>query len=163
MSFLTMGLNALSQCLSILNKVKKACQWIAKKLRFIKFEWLAKKFDKLEEWFGKLQTLAKFKKMDNAQKLKYLEDLQKSKNLTELKFLEGNVKSITVLRDLKLAGKLLDKAPKIAIYRQCLSSLSQVVVSTAKNIAESTIKNQIMNKIVTPNLNKLLSGLRLQI
>ncbi len=54
MSFLTMGLNALMQCSSILNKVKRACQWIAKKLRSIKFEWLAKKFDKLEEWFGKL-------------------------------------------------------------------------------------------------------------
>jgi hypothetical protein len=162
LSILTMGISAAMQCPKILNAAKKACRWISETLRKCPFlkdacEFLATKFDKLGDWFEKMETIAKFSNMSKAEKLKYVDDLNKSKDLKQLKYLEENVKQIpALLKELKEVGKLTE----LTHFEKCISTLSQVAVTTTKSVISRTAENVIMNKVATPALSSLMSGLK---
>lgn len=162
LSILTMGISAAMQCPKILNAAKKACRWISETLRKCPFlkdacEFLATKFDKLGDWFEKMETIAKFSNMSKAEKLKYVDDLNKSKDLKQLKYLEENVKQIpALLKELQEVGKLTE----LTHFEKCISTLSQVAITTTKSVVSRTAENVIMNKVVTPALSSLMSGLK---
>jgi len=162
LSILTMGISAAMQCPKILNAAKKACRWISETLRKCPFlkdacEFLATKFDQLGDWFEKMETIAKFSNMSKAEKLKYVDDLNKSKDLKQLKYLEENVKQIpALLKELQEVGKLTE----LTHFEKCISTLSQVAITTTKSVVIRTAENVIMNKVVTPALSSLMSELK---
>ncbi|AFC70032.1 preprotein translocase subunit SecA [Rickettsia amblyommatis] len=161
-SILTMGISAAMQCPKILNTAKKACRWISETLRKCPFlqtacEFLATKFDKLGNWFEKMETIAKFSNMSKVEKLKYVQDLEKSKDLTQLKYLGENIKQIQdLMKELKEVGRLTE----LTHFEKCISTLQQVAISTVKNVTTRTVENAIMGKVVTPALSSLMSGLK---
>ncbi len=161
-SILTMGISAAMQCPKILNTAKKACRWISETLRKCPFlqtacESLATKFDKLGNWFEKMETIAKFNKMSKVEKLKYVHDLEKSKDVTQLKYLGENLKQIQdLMKELQEVGKLTE----LTHFEKCISTLQQVAISTVKNVTTRTVENAIMGKVVTPALSSLMSGLK---
>ncbi len=162
LSILTMGISAAMQCPKILNAAKKACRWISETLRKCPLlkgacEFLATKFDKLGDWFEAMEAIAIFNNMSKADKLKHVDDLQKANNLKELKNLEEHIKQIpALLNELKEVGKLTE----LTHFEKCISTLSQVAVSTTIGTTKRVAENVIMNKVVTPALSSLMSGLK---
>ncbi|MDR3291723.1 MAG: hypothetical protein LBT10_06205, partial [Methanobrevibacter sp.] len=161
-SILTMGINAAMQCPKILNAAKKACRWVSETLRKCPFlkgtcEFLATNFDKLGDWFEKMETIAKFSNMSKVEKLKYVDDLNKSKDLKQLKYLGKNIKQIQdLLKELQKVGKLTE----LTHFEKCISTLQQVAISTTKSVTRRAVENIIMSKVVTPALSSLMSELK---
>ncbi len=160
-SLLTMGISALLQCPKILNAAKKACRGISETLRKCKYlkdtcEYLATKFDKLGNWFEKLETISKFNNMTKAEKLCYLQDLEKTKDITKLNHLGNEVSQLSALaKELESVGKLIDPTH----FEKCAATFKSVAISAAKGAGQRVIENQIMSKVVTPTLSSLMSGL----
>jgi hypothetical protein len=161
-SILTMGISAAMQCSKILNTAKKACRWVSDTLRKCPFlestcEFLATKFNKLGNWFEKIETIAKFNNMSKVEKLKYVDDLNKSKDLKQLQYLGENIKQIQVLsKELQEVGKLTE----LTHFEQCISTMKQVVMSTTKSVTSRVAENIIMSKVVTPALSSLMLELK---
>jgi hypothetical protein len=161
-SILTMGISAAMQCPKILNTAKKACRWVSETLRKCPFlesacEFLATNFDKLGDWFEKIETIAKFNNMTKIEKLKYVDDLNKSKDLKQLQYLGENIKQIQALsKELQEVGKLTE----LTHFEQCISTMKQVAMSTTKSVTSRIAENVIMSKVVTPALSSLMLELK---
>ncbi|XP_053695325.1 uncharacterized protein LOC128742863 [Sabethes cyaneus] len=161
-SLLTMGINAALQCPKILNAAKKACRWISETLRRCPFfcgacEFLATKFDKLANWFEKLEAIAKLSQMSKVEKLNHYNKLKNSNDLKGLKNLGDHVNELQNLaKEMEQFGKLSE----ITRYEQCVTSLKQVAVTVGKNVVTRTAEHVVMSKIVTPALSHTMSGIK---
>ncbi|XP_055523905.1 uncharacterized protein LOC129717778 [Wyeomyia smithii] len=161
-SLVTMGINAALQCPKILNAAKKACRWLSETLRSCPYfckacEFLATKFDKLTNWFEKLETLAKLSKMSNLEKLNFYEKLKTSNDLNQLKQLGDQIHQLEKLAaEMKQIGKLSE----ITRFQACVTSLQQVAVSVATNVAKRTVEHVVMSKLVTPALSSAMGAVK---
>ncbi|XP_058825669.1 uncharacterized protein LOC131685754 [Topomyia yanbarensis] len=157
-ALLTLGINAALQCPKILAKAKNACRWISQTLRKCPYlcracESLATKFDKLANWFEKMEILAKFSKMTDAEKLKFLKDALSSNNLKELKHLGDHVQLYQSLSQAKTLTELTR-------LEQCVTSLKQVAFGAVKNASTRVVQQVIMNKVISSMLVPFLSPVK---
>lgn len=158
MSILTMGIKAALECPRILNAAKKACRWISITLRKCPFfktacELLATKFDKLANYFQKLETLAMFNKMSKFEKVKYVESLEKAKDM-KFEYLK-NLAELEEMQKLHNLGKLKE----MSHFEKCFSTIKHVAASNIAGVTDTVVKNQIMNKIAIPLITSSLNGL----
>ncbi|VEN35390.1 unnamed protein product [Callosobruchus maculatus] len=164
-TLLTMGIKAALQCPKILNAAKKACRWLSRALRRCPYlkkvcEHLATKFDKIHDWFERLETVAKYSQMSKAEKLQYFQDLERTKDVKKLNYLGGYLNELQALQnEYLLTGRLTESTH----FGNCISSFQQVTHSASHGVAQRIIENVIMNKVVTPGLSSLMSRFKPEI
>ncbi|XP_058803671.1 uncharacterized protein LOC131671332 [Phymastichus coffea] len=157
-SLLTMGIKAILQCPKILEKAKNACRWISDTLRKCPvwkcaFESVARYFDKLADWFEKMEAIAKFNSMTKMEQLKFIENARKSNDLKHLKLLGSNISQYQhLLKELRETGRLQELTR--------LHKLGQVSMNISINVVFNIGKHILITKIVFPVLASVMSDLR---
>lgn len=164
-SLLTAGISALLKMPALLNRAKRLFRFMADWLRrctnpyFLDIcEKIASRFDKIADYFEKLETIARYNQMSKALKYEYLKNLKnKGNTFKEVQYLGKRIVDLDVLKaELKFFGKF----QQMSRLENTIFLLKEFSTSTVMKVRNRIVMNQIMQRVVAPSVSSVMKSLK---